>query len=323
MKSSRIAVLAIAVLSLFYSSGSVARKKSPPSVEPPIEATAANMTVVRDTARELAKVHGVSRVLVVYDIDNTLLTSSTALGSDQWYVWQEAMLDSDDPERITKVRKDLKCLLDAQELLYFTRPMKLTDETVIWSVDSLRSEGFTQWVVTSRGPEVSALTFREFGRGGLSFSNFYGDRKTGPEDFQMTGRAGPVSLRMHDGVLFTSGFNKGEALREVLRRTGRSGDFSAIVFADDTPKHLPRMRDAFEKSGIDVRTFLYQAVKGAVDEFNSAGSPSKALAKEQWCKLVDDIPQFERSVSTAILDLAHDDDDGTHHSLSSCIASCK
>ena len=291
------------------------RKTEPP---PPAETTAADMHVVRATARELAKQHGSEHVLVVYDIDNTLLTSSTPLGSDQWFTWQEDSLKAGLPDSIAKA--DFECLLDAQELLYVTRPMRLTHESVRWSIEALRDEGFTQWVITSRGPELATVTFRELERQRLAFSNFHGETRTAPEDLVLDGR----SARLQDGVVFTSGGNKGVALSTVLYRVGKTGAVKAIVFVDDTPKHLPNMRGAFVNSGIEVRTFLYEGVKAEVDAFKVEGSVSKAEAKTQWCELAKDVPSIERSFASDVMNLSHVHKDGSRHALSACIVDvCK
>jgi hypothetical protein len=48
-----------------------------------------DLAEVTDNALELARQVGTDRVLVVFDLDNTLLAMEQGLGSDQWYDWQK------------------------------------------------------------------------------------------------------------------------------------------------------------------------------------------------------------------------------------------
>ena len=48
-----------------------------------------DLGMVADMALQLADSHGNDQVLVVFDIDNTLLAMEQDLGSDQWYYWQK------------------------------------------------------------------------------------------------------------------------------------------------------------------------------------------------------------------------------------------
>src|SRR4051812_20257981 len=57
------------------------------------------------------------RILLVLDIDNTLLAMDTQLGSDQWFEWQKFLLDHE-PNSKLLVADSFAGLLDAQGLLY-------------------------------------------------------------------------------------------------------------------------------------------------------------------------------------------------------------
>ena len=50
-----------------------------------------SLAYVVEDAENLAKTHGTERVLVVFDIDNTLMAMEQGLGSDQWYDWQSKL----------------------------------------------------------------------------------------------------------------------------------------------------------------------------------------------------------------------------------------
>ena len=48
-----------------------------------------DLVTVTNSALQLADRYGQGQVLVVFDIDNTLLAMEQGLGSDQWYYWQK------------------------------------------------------------------------------------------------------------------------------------------------------------------------------------------------------------------------------------------
>jgi hypothetical protein len=285
------------------------------SSEPlPTKASIETMAPAQEALQYFVDKYGAGHVLMVFDVDNTLLTSATPLGSDQWFGWQYG-LPVGDPRRIWP--EDFDCLLDAQELLYFTTPMRLTHPTVASLTSAARRMGVRQWVVTSRGPEFSSLTFRELRRQGLAFSPFRNEGtsvETPTFDEQL--------MRMEDGVLFTAGKNKGVAFMELLKHIDVYAEIKAFVFVDDTQRHIDRMETAFAGSGMETRSYLYTAMKADVDAFLS-DEAAKKDATSAWCALVPSIRAVEDAVSHDILDLTHDVN-GTRTSLSSCMVEvCK
>src|SRR5688572_20735843 len=66
---------------------------------------------------EYADEFGPHRVLLVLDIDNTLLAMDHDLGSDQWFEWQRYLLDHE-PRSDELVANSFDELLEAQGLLF-------------------------------------------------------------------------------------------------------------------------------------------------------------------------------------------------------------
>ena len=59
----------------------------------PKDTVTSDYTVVDRIISQKMKVYGVSKILVVLDIDNTVLTTDTDLGGDIWYSWQRGKYD--------------------------------------------------------------------------------------------------------------------------------------------------------------------------------------------------------------------------------------
>lgn len=198
--------------------------------------------------------YGAREVLVVLDIDNTILTSTVDLGGDVWYQWQRGGLS-------VQPRPDQKvdCLFeDAIGLLYELGPMRLTEETLPDRIRSWQDSGNTVFALTSRSPKYRAATERELTRKGIDFTR----APLAPE-----GVTSPVYREMAErewsymqGVMMTTGMNKGTMLKTLLVRTGRT--FSAIVFVDDTRRHIDDVPAAFARSDrMEILVFHFTKVE--------------------------------------------------------------
>ncbi|MEZ5069933.1 MAG: DUF2608 domain-containing protein [Bacteroidales bacterium] len=217
-------------------------------------------TVVVDMAaadrciREQVKIHGADRVLVVLDIDNTLLTSATDLGGDIWYQWQRGELDL----KPTEDQKIKECFYeDAIGLLYELGTMTLTDERIPGYIREWQAGGLTVFALTSRSPLYRTPTEQELLKQGIDFRpsalrSIEGNRLVLTYDLER-----PLSYA--NGILMTTGMNKGDMLHHILGRAGRS--FPSIVFVDDSEKNVRNMVSAWEGTpGCDLHVFHYEKV---------------------------------------------------------------
>ena len=102
-----------------------------PQAETWVQETNSLAYVVED-AQELAKIHGAERVLVVFDIDNTLMAMEQGLGSDQWYDWQSKLQLADPCDaRLVSDR------LAVQGALYYVSAMRPTQADAAQLVQAL------------------------------------------------------------------------------------------------------------------------------------------------------------------------------------------
>ena len=250
--------------------------------------------VVAQKAYELAEHYGMDEVLIVYDIDNTLLAMNQDLGSDQWFNWQAAKIASGD--LIDVVAKDFPALLSVQGMLYAVSGMHAPDPEAPSIVNELQQEGFYDLVLTSRGFDYRDSTLRELSKNGYHFtastldpqegfagtylpyelSNIsdYGLSEDEIKKFKL-GEARPVSFM--DGIFMTAGQHKGALLRTLLWKTDHL--FKAILFIDDQKKHCDRMHEAFDVQGVDVVSIRYSMEDDHVREFEQS---DKSQVVEAW-----------------------------------------
>jgi len=244
---------------------------------------------IEQTALGLAAGYGLDRVLLVFDMDNTLLRMNQGLGSDEWYRWQNS-LKPGDPDKIGDLNAAQGLLFDLAAM----RPTDGPDEARI--VKSLQDRGFTIMVLTGRNPAYRSATERELAANGLDFSKSGVPPREGfggaflPYDPRNTEAAGfvlpvdrtpekfpdPRPVSYQNGVMMAFGQNKGWMLRALLNRCGRQ--YAAILFVDDTPANLENMAGAFEGTSVKVAAVPYTRGGAAFDPAAAAAAWRKLTA---------------------------------------------
>ncbi len=246
-----------------------------------VERTTLSFDAVQAEALRLAdREGGPDSVLLVLDIDNTLLAMTQDLGSDQWFNWQRNLPDSN-PHRVG----DFDELLRVQALLYAIGSMRPTEPIrQPQIVRQLQEAGFTTLLLTSRGHNMRDSTRREL------LANDYDFRKTSispqegfggpyfPYDVTKIENSGltadeaerwladagnpnefetPREVSFNEGVYMVAGQHKGLMLRMLLHRSGNVNRFQHIVFVDDNAENTKDVREAFDNQSVNVVTFRY------------------------------------------------------------------
>ena len=262
--------------------------------------TTADFSRVVDKTKELLAKYSAEEVLVVVDVDNTLLAMNQDLGSDQWFNWQSGLL-KDDPKSPDLVAADMVGLLGVQGTLFSLSRMHPPEPKLPEHISAIQQLGLTTVVLTSRGYAFRDATERELNRNGYDlastaprieevrglFMPFDPDR---PEDHGLSQKIVDEikgSLRTvtySNGIYMTAGQHKGYMLRTLLARMKPKQDFKAIMFVDDHEKHTTRMHAAFDGSPIQLATFHYTREAGNVSNFNSS---QKRHVVEDWRRLAE------------------------------------
>lgn len=258
----------------------------PAGAERPIIETT-EMSAVQAAALELGEKYGPEHVLVVFDIDNTLLTMRHDLGSDAWFKWQDGLLESDKANP-RLVAPDFTGLLAAQYALYALGDMRATEAGVPAMLNGLEGLGFKVMALTARGPETRDATLRELGDAGIDFNTrpecedplcadgvfisaarvqlaardvFDADERG---RFRIDGVRRPASYGR--GVMMVSGQHKGAMLRLFLDSIYHE-TVAAVVFADDGRGNVEDVAAALADQEIESRLFWYERFEADVNAF--------------------------------------------------------
>ena len=224
-----------------------------PGLEPTVHPHTDSFSAVSAKVTELQQQHGADQVLVVLDIDNTLLTSHIDLGGDVWYQWQ-----TDKLKIKPTAEQKIKCLFqDAIGLLYELGPMDLTESSVPGLISQWQQQTSTVFALTSRSPAYRAATERELAVHDINFSN-HAIHDNNNQELVLSGTlARPYSYI--NGIMMTTGMNKGEMLQHILEVSGQS--YKAVVFVDDSAKNITNMAGAYPSTTMDMHLFHYTRIE--------------------------------------------------------------
>ena len=200
-------------------------------------------------------------ILVVFDIDNTILAMEQGLGSDSWYEWQKG-LSEENPCNPHYVGDRFA----VQGALYFASAMRSTQEDGADQVRAIQNQGLKVIALTSRGMDFQLQTFRELRRNNFSFSYTAIGPAGGVIEPFVPVEDGRLSL-YEDGVFLTAGQHKGQMLSALLEKTGTRMP-TVIVMVDDKQKNLDAVKETFSALNIPVHAWRYTGEDKNVRDFN-------------------------------------------------------
>jgi hypothetical protein len=283
MKIKSLNILAMSASLLLFAACAPAptvEKEAAPPLPASLLGTTDELQLVTELSLDLARTYGAEKVLVVLDIDNTLLAMEQGLGSDQWFYWQKA-LEEEDPCNALLVDDRLA----VQGALYFASAMRPTQANAAEQVKRMQEAGLKVIVLTARGPAFKLVTFRELRRNGFNFwPNAWPPQQGFAEPFIPEGGSRPAVYE--DGVLFAAGQDKGMTLKTMLDKSGKDYP-TLIVIADDKQANLNQVMKAFSWSDTKVHAWRYTREDATVEAFD----PDQAAAL--WSELKPPLERIE------------------------------
>jgi hypothetical protein len=257
-----------------------------------------------------ARQYGPGEVLLVSDLDNTLLSMDQDLGSDQWFEWQSFLLNAD-PKSCYLVARDFDGLLRVQGILFAALHAHPTQPDLPRLIARVQDAGIATMVLTARGQDFRTATERELARNAYDFSKTAPKLREQSDDNRTAAtlvfppyrkdalpQAGisdeervrwklpdePRPISYGNGVLMVAGQHKGAMLLAFLQHAAKS--YKAVIFTDQD-RQVRRVYEALSDHGQDVTSIEYQREDARVKAFNYQ---CKDPVNCQW-------RQFERALS--------------------------
>ncbi|PCI40007.1 MAG: hypothetical protein COB53_02180 [Elusimicrobia bacterium] len=211
-------------------------------------------------------------LLVVFDIDNTLLTYSSDFPGSPWLSGEFRKIYGCSPkaDRATtnQRKKDLLAIAKAARAI---APHRVVPTDAVKNIKKLQAAGVPILVLTSRGEEESGPTLEAFKALGIDFT------KTGlGANFTKKFKR---DTKYEGGIYFTAGQHKGKMLQAILKETNKSYDF--VMFIDDKGKHIDRVYATLEEAGnVSYHGVRYGKEDGSFQAYGNDKSRARVQLKE-------------------------------------------
>ena len=257
---------------------------------------------VADAVKRYVHEHGAQHVLLVLDIDNTIMAMNQDLGSDHWFEWQSFLLEQE-PESPYLVADTFDRLLEVQGILYNLGRMHPPQPEQPAIIAELQALGVWTIILTSRGPEFRVATERELARCGYNLAatalpvpgvpgcSYLAFDPENPERDGLTARElemfklqEPRPVSYQNGIFMTAGQHKGIMLLTLLHQSDR--EIRAIVYVDDNVRHVGNVFSAAVDRRLEISSFHYQHEDVRVRRFQYGG---KDDVTRRWHQLRDTI----------------------------------
>jgi len=234
--------------------------------------------------------HSKDDVLVIFDIDDTLLEAKRFVGSNKWYSWQRGkknVFDNENKPLSIQDKEKFACVPSILGTLFELSDGKKTQDDADKILAELQQ--FNLMILTSRSIGYRGPTERDLKKNNfsLSKSHLMGKDLGLTYIFDDGNRASDVTY--HHGIVMSSGLNKGLVLHDLLDKLKKK--YKSIYFIDDSLKNITQMQQAWKNSETKVSVFHYIKVdkrispeeiqesnqaKKEFDEFLKAAYPERA-----------------------------------------------
>ncbi len=201
--------------------------------------------------------------LVIYDIDDTLITAKHFLGSDRWYHFQQGKARNAKGVPIKPVKGQLAKNL-YEETIGDTTWLSKSKLSQSDSVKIYNQTPTDKLIITARSNEYRSATLRDLRAEGFKIDQ----RPLGGEEllyrFKMKNSRGTTdTVQYSSGILMIKGNNKGDALLKLLKKI--NGSYKNIVFIDDGIKNINYMQEALKSTPMNYYGLHFTRISKTVE----------------------------------------------------------
>jgi hypothetical protein len=208
--------------------------------------------------KEILDRHHPDETLVVFDIDNTLITPETDLGSDQWFY---CLYEAIGAKPLEDAKLDLELVERWNNVQYDIRVRPSEDVLPGW-LESLQSRGFKTMALTARNHAMLDVSVSQLASVNINFPQ--SDPCTISKDLL----AGVEEAKFSHGVLAIGESNvKAHSLNVFFQTcTNTMRNIKTILFFDDKHYHCQGL-DELKLEKIHIETFRYSQLDTRVKNF--------------------------------------------------------
>jgi hypothetical protein len=204
--------------------------------------------------------------LILLDIDDTLLIPTQTLGTDVWFMSRFEYHQARTTDRSLALDR---ALAEWEAVRHLTN-VKIVEEGTQAIIDEMQKDNIVVMGLTTQGLALATRTVVQLKSLSIDLS------KTAPsylDHYYMNGRNGVL---YRQGILFTSGTDKGEALIKFFDTTGYYP--KRVVFINDKQAHLEDVEKSMVQKNIAFTGLRYSYSDPRVENF------CEEIATLQWTR---------------------------------------
>jgi len=209
------------------------------------------------------------KILVVFDIDDTLLESAEFFGGDAWYNWSRGKPMSDENGNEIRIEEHdkMQCLFSKLGVMFDLARHHPTEKGISDIVARLQ-KSHDVMALTSRSPDYRGGTERELAAAKIDFSSSHLLPETHGRAYKFAaGGSSERKVSYVNGIVMSSGLNKGVILDDLLKnRLDAAREYDAIFFVDDGLNNVDNMNNHWADRDTSVFSYLYQGVDKSISK---------------------------------------------------------
>ncbi len=215
--------------------------------------------------------------LIIFDIDDTLLESTNFVGSGKWYNWQRGRAVQDKQGKTFNIQKEQQflCIFRTLGTLFEIGSTKLTQPDSAQIVNELKS--YDLMILTSRTTKYRDATERELRRNGITLKDKHLLKTNTLLSFDLDDNNRQAKVTYANGIVMSSGLNKGMVLRTILKKLNKK--YKHIYFVDDSEKNIVNMQKEWQSDSVKINIFHYTKVDKSISKKEIEHSD---IAKKQF-----------------------------------------
>lgn len=169
--------------------------------------------------------------LIIFDIDNTIATTNTFIGSDQW-VSHEIKKRLDQGLSYREAWLEIADLYVTLQHIIDLVPVEAVTPAII---KELQNKGIIVIALTARLPKLASRTITQLKNIGVDFSHtpLWHEEIVNNDD---------IYYHYTNGIIFCDGNDKGKVLSHILNHIGYKP--TKVIVIDDRQKHLQAVKNA-------------------------------------------------------------------------------
>jgi phosphoglycolate phosphatase-like HAD superfamily hydrolase len=200
--------------------------------------------------------HDRNDIVVICDLDNTLIHPKTEVGSDQWIEHEAQMLAA---AQGVSLAQAYQAILPLYYKIQHRIDLQLTEALIPELIADLKKDGITVIGLTARHNPIVDRTLEQLALLDIEFSDLV--------DRSMDIEASYYPALYKKGTIFCGNNNKGEVLFKFFALLGMSP--KKLYFIDDKKHHLLTVEKIALERGIACVCIHYTGCADRVENFNS------------------------------------------------------